>query len=86
MSGRVDLREAVESGDFDDEKDGLGRFLSIAADLRAVASMAVGFFAVHRSSEIDQLATFDVVEHDSDAAANIGVAQQQNGQLGVDSS
>ena len=48
-----------------------------------MASIAVGFSAVRRSSDVAQLVTSNVEVSNSDGAARIRVANQENDQLGV---
>ena len=55
VSGESVLRCAVGTSELGDNRNGLDRFLNFAVDLRAAASMRVGFFALRRPSEIAQL-------------------------------
>ena len=60
-SGALAFHDAVNTGEMNDDKSGLGQFADSAGDLRTPASMAVGFSAVRRSSETAQLVTPYVV-------------------------
>ena len=81
--GEEALREAVEPKEWGGENTVSGQFADRAVDLRAMASMVIGFFAVRRSLEIAQLVTSDVEVDAPGATVSIRVVQRGNGQLGA---
>ena len=50
---------AVNRGELNDAKNGLGQFLWSAVALRTAVAMAIGLSAAQRTSEIEQLVTND---------------------------
>ena len=80
-TGESIIREAVYSGELDDEKNGLGRFLDSAVDPRAVATTAMGFIAVRPSSEAAELVTTGAIMKETEGTTSICAAKQQSGRF-----
>ena len=77
------VSEEAAGGGLDDTKDGLRRFLESAVVLRTAASTAIGFFAVHRASEIARLVAGYVSVDRKKGVVGTRVVRQKNDQLGV---
>ena len=73
----------MEAQKYGGEKNGVGQVRDGAVDLRTLASMAIGFFAVHCSSGIAQLVTPDVEVNASASTVSFRAVRQKRDKLGV---